>query len=293
LISEFINNIINLGNKIFGVVIESGWIKINSIDDYYKLKESYDEFYGAYKTRTDWAVRSEMYNNISWVNKEETLDAMFELCNNSCTNPKILDIGVGTGKVLKYFKNKINNAICYGIDISKEMMNKIDDEYEFNLLVGNVEELSEFGNDTFDIVTARMSFHHVKNLKKAMSEVYRVLKKDGKFIICEGVPPNKETLEFYKEMFKYKEDRNTFLVDDLINLMNDTGLRKITTRTIINKGMSMNNWLNNSGVPYRNQDIIRKMHFECSKDIQKSYKMEFVGDDILMEWKFIVVCGIK
>lgn len=293
LISELLNNIISLGNKVFGVIIERGWIKINSVDDYKKLKESYEEFNDSFNTQTNWAIRSELYNNIIWVNKEETLETMYELSDNKTTKPKILDIGVGTGKVLKYFKDRINEADCYGIDISNEMMSKIEKSYKFKLSVGNVEDLSEFDDNTFDLITARMSFHHVKHLDKAMIEVYRVLKKGGKFIICEGVPPNMDTLEFYKEMFKYKEDRNTFLTDDLINLMNNVDLEKITTRTIINKDMSMNNWLNNSGIPFRNEDIIRKMHFECGENIKKSYKMKIYNEDILMEWKFVVACGIK
>lgn len=293
LISELLDNIIALGISISCVVIERGWVKINSIEDYNKFNNNEDGIPNILRMKTDWAVRAQMYDNIQWVNVDEPLEAMVEMSNLNISNPKILDIGIGTGKVLKYFKANKKDTIGYGIDISSEMMDKIDKKYDFNLSVGNVEDLSCFEKDFFDLVTARMSMHHVDALSKAMSEVYRVLKDDASFIICEGVPPTKEVLGFYKEVFSYKETRNTFLVDDLINLMCNSGFEKVTTRTIVVKDMSMNNWLSNSGIPYRNKDIISNLHYNCSEEIKAAYKMKFIDDDILMEWKFVVVSGTK
>ena len=57
--------------------------------------------------------------------------------------------------------------------------------------------------------------------------------------------------------------------------------------------MSMNNWLENSGLPFRNIDIIKRMHYDCDNLVKKAYNMKFVDEDILMEWKFSVVAGIK
>lgn len=57
--------------------------------------------------------------------------------------------------------------------------------------------------------------------------------------------------------------------------------------------MSLNNWLENSGLPFRNIDIIRKMYYDCDVSIQKAYNMKFRNDDILMDWKFSVISGTK
>jgi len=59
------------------------------------------------------------------------------------------------------------------------------------------------------------------------------------------------------------------------------------------KNMSLNNWLDNSGLPFRNVDIIKKMHYNCDTSVQNAYNMKFENDDILMDWKFSVVSGIK
>lgn len=290
LISDLLYNIIQLGILIGCTIIERGFTKIDSKKDYYKLlNESEDVI----NIKTNWEKRAQLYENIKWVNIDDTLEAMLKLTDIKTSCPKILDIGVGTGKVLKYFKKNLPESECYGIDISSDMINKIDKSYEFNLQVGNAENLEMFSDDFFDIIVARMSMHHVENLEKAMKEIKRVLKHNGNFIICEGVPPNKETLEFYEEVFKYKENRNTFLSDDLINLMCNNNLEDITTKTIILKDMSMNNWLVNAAIPYRNKDIICNLHYNCNDSIKKAYKMKVTEDDILMEWKFLAVRGKK
>jgi len=156
-----------------------------------------------------------------------------------------------------------------------------------------MENLHGFADDDFDLVTARMVFHHANNLEKAMDEVYRVLKPGGRFVLCEGNPPDRYSVQFYKDMFRFKEDRITFLLDDLVNLLVRQGFQKITSRTVILKDMSLNNWLEKSGLPFRNIDIIKKMHYDCDVFVQKAYNMKFGNDDILMDWKFSIISGIK
>ncbi|KIL09792.1 hypothetical protein SR42_08665 [Clostridium botulinum] len=94
-------------------------------------------------------------------------------------------------------------------------------------------------------------------------------------------------------MFKYKENRHTFLVDDLTNLFVNSGFNNIIAKTISLNNMSLNNWLNNAGVPFRNIDIIRKMHFEADKLIKQAYNMKIVENDIVMNWKFAIIYGTK
>ena len=244
--------------------------------------------------KTDWAKRAETYNNIKWVNNDETLNSMIEFCGD-VNNKKVLDLGTGTGKVLRTLKGHFPNGEFYGVDISEEMMSKIDNKEEFNLSVSKIEELKEFKDNTFDVLTARMVFHHSEDLEKAMNEAYRVLKPNGRFILCEGTPPNKECVEFYKEMFKYKEDRHTFLVDDITNLMINSNFEDITSKTIVSKNMSLNNWIDNAGIPDENIKIIKEMHYEAyeNETLRKSYAMEKRDNDMYMNWKFTVTCAIK
>ncbi|HEC62554.1 MAG TPA: methyltransferase domain-containing protein [bacterium] len=281
-----------LGVPLHCVIIERGWMEIDTPEDYKRALVDNQFVHRLIRKKTDWNLRSKFYDRLDWVNRDELLSVIIEEAGDLCEK-KILDLGTGTGKILKALQERCPDGEYHGIDISQGMLDKIDAKYGFDLHIGEIEDLSEFETDSFDLVTARMVFHHSKNLQKAMNEISRVLKPGGKFILCEGVPPNRISLPFYERMFWYKEDRLVFMIDDLINLLLDNKFDRVITRSVVYRGMSLNNWLENSGLPFRNVDIIRDLHLNSDPDVRQAYNMKFLEDDILMDWKFSVVTGIR
>lgn len=292
-ITDLFSEMIELGIEITATIMESGWFEVNTFDDYQTLLKIQSLKKKYLLVKTDWKKRAEKYNNLDWVNNDKLLSYMTENISKINSSINILDVGTGTGKILLYLKLKRGEANYYGCDISSAMMNKIDPSYGFELKMANVTNLDIYPKNFFNYVTARMIFHHVDDVDKAMKEIYKKLKKGGKLIICEGNPPSYISHDFYKEMFFYKETRNVFMETDLINLYVRNKFRNITTNTIILKNMSLNNWIENSGLPQRNIDIIKKMHYNCHEDVKKDYNMKIVKDDIIMDWKFSIVTGEK
>jgi ubiquinone/menaquinone biosynthesis C-methylase UbiE len=156
-----------------------------------------------------------------------------------CPSPQTyLDLGTGTGKVMQYIKKIVPECECWGIDSNLSMLNKVEDKYQYHLLVANVENLSMMPAEYFDLATARMVFHHTQNIPRAMTEVLRILKTDGLFLVCEGNPPSLRTIDWYTNMFRYKEDRHTLTEVDLINaFVRSDSFADIQTRSVI-----MRNW---------------------------------------------------
>jgi choline kinase/ubiquinone/menaquinone biosynthesis C-methylase UbiE len=291
-LTDILQEMTELGVPLYCVIIERGWMEIDTPEDYERALTDTHFVRRLVKIKTDWNNRAKYYDRLDWVQRDELLDTIVEFAGD-LNGKKVLDVGTGTGKVLIALQRKNPDAIYHGIDISQGMLDKIDPSYGFNVSIGEIENLKGFHEAEFDLVTARMVFHHAYNLEMAMEEIYRVLKPGGQFILCEGNPPNRFSIPFYKSMFRFKEDRITFLLDDLVNLLVRKGFQKITSRTVILTGMSLNNWLENSGLPYRNIDIIKKMHYDCDILVQKAYNMKFVKHDILMNWKFSIVHGVK
>ena len=290
--TDIFQEMTELGVPLHCVIIERGWMEIDTTEDYERALTDTKFVRRLVKMKTNWDNRSKFYDGLDWVSRNELLNTIVEVAG-VLRGEKILDIGTGTGKVLMALKKQCPEADYYGVDISQGMLDKIDTSYAFNLSIREMENLEGFKDDEFDLVTARMVFHHANDLDKAMDGVYRVLKPGGRFVLCEGNPPDDYSARFYKDMFRFKEDRITFLLDDLVNLLVRQEFRKIASRTVILKDMSLNNWLEKSGLPFRNIDIIKKMHYDCDAFVQKAYNMKFGNDDILMDWKFSVVSGIK
>jgi ubiquinone/menaquinone biosynthesis C-methylase UbiE len=96
---------------------------------------------------------------------------------------KVLDIGCGTGRFTTML-SRITKAHVYAIEPSEKMLDRAkekDKERKVIWKTGNSENLP-FHDDFFDCVYMTFVFHQIKNRKKAVSEIYRVLNPKGKCV---------------------------------------------------------------------------------------------------------------
>ena len=112
-------------------------------------------------------------------------------------NPKtILDIATGTGD-LAINLAETNAQEIIGLDISEGMLEvgkkKIKKKQLSNkikMVVGDSEQLP-FDDSTFDAITVAFGIRNFENLDKGLSEILRVLKPNGIFVILETSVPTK------------------------------------------------------------------------------------------------------
>lgn len=105
----------------------------------------------------------------------------------------ILEIAVGSGRNLKYYgKNCKITAIDLSpkmLEIAKKRAQKLNIEADFH--IGNAEEL-KFKREKFDYVIDSLGLCTFPNPIKALKEMKRVCKKNGRIILLEhGVSSNK------------------------------------------------------------------------------------------------------
>ncbi len=112
-------------------------------------------------------------------------------------SPKqILDIATGTGD-LALMMTKLNPDRIVGLDISEGMLevgrNKIEKanlSNKIKMVVGDSENIP-FEDNTFDAITVSFGVRNFENLDKGLTEILRVLKPGGRFVVLETSNPTK------------------------------------------------------------------------------------------------------
>jgi len=285
-----VNQVVHQGEEVQAHVAGHGWHELNSQKAFQGLKNNTEFIRKLMLVHNDWARRAEKYNLLDWVNRDVLTRGMLEAADG-IRPARALDIGTGTGKVMKAVKARYPQCECWGIDNNEAMIGLIEDRKSYTIRICDVADLNGIRDAYFDLVTARMVFHHIDDPAPALSEIRRVLKPGGIFILCEGNPPTERSVDWYTQMFSYKEERITLTEADLINLFEKAGFSDVTTKIVMMEDCSLNNWLANSGLPEENIEIIRRLHYEAPDDIQEDYRMEFRDNDCFMDWKFSIVSG--
>lgn len=102
---------------------------------------------------------------------------------------KVLELGCGKGFNSFYLASKNKSSKFYGIDISNKHLNyakkKADTLNNLNFNYGDFHSLN-FDDGVFDVVFELESVCHSDNPEIVLSEVNRVLKTGGRFILYEG-----------------------------------------------------------------------------------------------------------
>jgi len=135
--------------------------------------------------------RKDFFNKCacSWDNDKNELDlhkiktAVIPLLDLK-DDDTILDVACGTGIFIETLKEKYKNIKVTGIDFAQNMIDKAMRKFpDTNFIVTDVISLP-FENNAFNKVMCLNAFPHFEDKNKAVKEIYRVLKKDGLFILA-------------------------------------------------------------------------------------------------------------
>lgn len=113
-----------------------------------------------------------------------------------------LDLAVGTGdQILTCVREGVHHGAIVGVDISEEMLQIAERKLEplqVDLVEANAADLP-FSADQFDVITCAFGVRNFSDLTRSLSEINRVLKPGGRFIVLElSVPTNPLISPFYR-----------------------------------------------------------------------------------------------
>lgn len=241
---------------------------------------------------TNWHNRVRSYEKANWVKDKRLLNKILKACNLEGYEV-VCDIGTGTGIIAKHLSNHCYRVLA--IDNSKDMIDiaksKCMRQNNITFLITSI-ELLDLDKDSKDCMVSRMCFHHIEYPDIAMKHCYDILKPGGKMLICEVIPPYC-CLDFYEDICNIKEKRNVFSSDDLVSLFKIAGFKKINFSLHVMKQVSIINWIRSNALVDSKEKMLFYRWKNAPSYVKKSHNLVVTDDDVLVDWLFMIISGVK
>lgn len=118
---------------------------------------------------------------------------------------KILDVACGTGDMIEIWKKKKKDINIYGLDPSKEMLKKAKEKFLDVTFFNSFATDIPFDDNFLDAISISFGIRNVLEIRKAIKEFNRVLKKDGIVLVLEFVKAqNPNTFRKWIDYYSHK-----------------------------------------------------------------------------------------
>lgn len=135
----------------------------------------------------------------------------------------ILDVGCGTGKLLRAASARFADARLEGVDAAPEMVRVAQALSPAGSRVTFRHATAEslpFGDAAFDLVFSTMTFHHWADQAQGVREVARVLAPDGRWLLADFIAAG--LMKYVRRLFRLTRFRER---RDLLPMLSAAGLR--------------------------------------------------------------------
>ncbi|MGG7034372.1 MAG: bifunctional demethylmenaquinone methyltransferase/2-methoxy-6-polyprenyl-1,4-benzoquinol methylase UbiE [Flavobacterium sp.] len=168
---------------------------------------------------------------------------------SKCNPETVLDIATGTGDLaILMTQTKAKKVI--GLDISAGMLEvgrkKIQDKNLSDIIemvLGDSENIP-YPDNSFDAITVAFGVRNFENLEKGLSEILRVLKPNGTFVILETSVPEKTP---FKQGYKFYSKNILPLIGKIFSNDNSAYQYLSDSASVFPYGEALNNILRKVG----------------------------------------------
>lgn len=145
----------------------------------------------------------------------------------------LLDAGCGTGAMLDMFRKDHPDKNYTGVDLSEKMLKvaRLKHMEGIRFVAGDCEKLP-FPDNSFDVVTCSMSFHHYPNPELFFMSLKRVLRPGGRLVLRDMASSSSLVMWFINHIeiplvnkILHKGDVRVYSRNDIQRLCDASGLK--------------------------------------------------------------------
>ncbi len=162
----------------------------------------------------------------AWYDKhKDVFEKEVECLKNTIGSFKIaVEIGVGSGRFAEAL------GVNYGIDISKPML-KLAAERGVEVIRADG-KLTPFKDSTFDLVLLAFTICFVDDPEKVLKEASRILKREGKLVICGVLADSKLARDYRKKKSPFYISAKFYTFEELKRMLKSAGMEVLSVNFI-------------------------------------------------------------
>lgn len=225
------------------------------------------------------------HDSAVWITHNDLLSAHAEHFEEN-KEAIALDVCCGSGVVGASFKSKVKKVI--GLDLTPEMValskTRLDEVHQ-----GNVYNIP-FPDNTFDLVCTREVLHLLPYPENPVSEIFRVLKPGGKFVVGQILPFSEVDGPWMYRIFKKKQPLiyNMFQEEDFRKMLLSAGFMNLTM-TEMNVWENIDVWINSYETTHLHRHEIREIYRNASSEVKKVHPFKILPNGEIHDlWRWCI-----
>jgi DNA gyrase subunit B len=238
-----------------------------------------------------FGIRSKNWHESAiWLTHEELLQTHADL-SQVPKDAKVLDVCCGSGVVGAAFKDRVGSV--EGLDLTPEMIAMAQTRLD-KVHRGDVYEMP-FEDNSYDMVVNREVLHLLPRPEQPVSEIFRVLKPGGQFVVGQLVPYGAIDAPWFFRVVKKKQPLffNNFTQERFRDLLTGAGFEVVAEREVL-QWEDIDLWIDTHETPNLMRHEIRDLYYNAPAEVRRVHPFEVLPNGAIRDrWRWVVFSAIK